>query len=294
MKRLCLLLIAIIMLAGCTNKGTETASTASGKSYKVVASFYPLYIMALNVTKDVPGVTVKNLTPPTTGCLHDYSITPEDLRKLANADVFVVNGAGMESFLDRVASQYPQLKTVKLAEGIPLLPGAEGDNPHVWVSISGAIKEVQNMGASLAELDPIHAEQYRTNTREYVDKLEALRQKMIRELGPFRGSRIITFHEAFPYFAQEFGLEIATVVEREPGNAPTPRELTETIELIKQNKVKALFAEPQYPTISAESIASQTGMKVYMLDPAVSGPDDLNAYITIMENNLQTLKEALH
>jgi zinc transport system substrate-binding protein len=116
---------------------------------------------------------------------------------------------------------------------------------------------------------------------------------MVRELAPYRGARIITFHEAFPYFAREFGLIIAAVVEREPGSAPNARELAESIDSIKKKEVKALFSEPQYPASAADAIARETGMKIYVLDPAVTGPDDPDAYISIMEQNLKTLQEAL-
>ena len=132
------------------------------KQTKVVASFYPMYIMARNVVKDVPGITVTNLTPPMTGCLHDYAITTNDMKKLVDADIFVANGAGMESFLNRILSQYPKVKIFQLAEGIQLIKGngSEGDNPHLWVSVSYAIKEVKNLDADMEQADPAHAEFY--------------------------------------------------------------------------------------------------------------------------------------
>ena len=264
------------------------------KEIKVVASFYPMYIMAKNVAKDIPGVSVQNLTPPLTGCLHDYTVTTNDMRKLADAQVFVANGAGMESFLDKVIGQHPQLKIIQLSEGITLIKGdgEEGDNPHVWVSISNAIIQVKNLAKAMEEFDLNHKELYAKNAANYVAKLEALRQKMHAELAPYNGKSIITFHEAFPYFAQEFGLNIAAVVEREPGSEPSAKELAETIELIKKNNIPALFSEPQYPALAIRTIAKETGAKVYVLDPAVTGPDNYDAYINIMENNLAVLKTA--
>jgi zinc transport system substrate-binding protein len=264
------------------------------KEIKVVASFYPMYIMAKNVAKDIPGVSVQNLTPPLTGCLHDYTVTTNDMRKLADAQVFVANGAGMESFLDKVIGQHPQLKIIQLSEGITLIKGdgEEGGNPHVWVSISNAIIQVKNLAKAMEEFDLNHKELYAKNAANYVAKLEALRQKMHAELAPYNGKSIITFHEAFPYFAQEFGLNIAAVVEREPGSEPSAKELAETIELIKKNNIPALFSEPQYPALAIRTIAKETGAKVYVLDPAVTGPDNYDAYINIMENNLAVLKTA--
>ncbi len=282
-----------IFLVGCfwhLNK----AEAEQVKQIKIVASFYPVYIITKNVTRDVPGVSVKNLTPPLTGCLHDYAVTTNDMKKLADAQVFVANGAGMESFLDKIIAQHPQLKIIQLADGIPLIKGGgeEGDNPHVWVSVANAITQVKNLGKAMEKYDPAHKEFYRKNVSSYVAKLEALRQKMENELAPYKGRPIITFHEAFPYFAQEFGFKIATVVEREPGSEPSAKELAETIDLVKKAGIKALFSEPQYPVSAAQTIAKETGAKVYVLDPAVTGPDDYDAYLNIMENNLKVLKKA--
>jgi len=264
------------------------------KDIKIVASFYPMYIMAKNVAKNVLGVSVQNLTPPFTGCLHDYTVTTNDMKKLADAQVFVANGAGMESFIDKIIAQHPNLKIIKLSEGISLIKGEgnEGDNPHVWVSISNAIIQVKNLGKAMEEFDPSHKGLYAKNTADYVAKLEALRQKMYAELTPYKGRSIITFHEAFPYFAKEFGLKIAAVIEREPGSEPSAKELADTVEIIKRNNITVLFSEPQYPVSAARTLAQETGVKVCVLDPAVTGPDDHDSYINIMENNLKILKQA--
>ncbi|MCX5698941.1 MAG: metal ABC transporter substrate-binding protein [Candidatus Omnitrophica bacterium] len=285
--------ILSIFFTICSFVSVGTAASEA-KDIKIVASFYPMYIMAKNVVKDVPGVSVQNLTPPLTGCLHDYTVTTNDMKKLADAQVFVANGAGMESFLDKIVAGHPNIKIIQLAGGIPLIKGEgnEGDNPHLWVSIPNAIIQVKNLGRAMGELDPIHKELYVKNTANYVAKLETLRQKMHSELAPYKGNSIITFHEAFPYFAQEFDLKIAAVVEREPGSEPSAQELAYTIELVKKNRVLALFSEPQYSASAAGTIARETGAKVYVLDPAVTGPDDYDAYINIMENNLKVLKQA--
>jgi len=269
-------------------------AASDAKDIKIVASFYPMYIMAKNVAKDVPGVSVQNLTPPLTGCLHDYTVTTNDMKKLADAQVFVANGAGMESFLDKIIAQYPNIKIIQLAGGIPLIKeeGNEGDNPHLWVSISNAIIQVKNLGKVMGEFDPLHKELYAKNTADYAAKLEALRQKMHSKLAPYKGRSIITFHEAFPYFAQEFGLTISAIVEREPGSEPSAKELADTIELVKKKGIPALFSEPQYPSSAAQAIARETGAKVYVLDPAVTGPDEYLTYIYIIEKNLTVLKKA--
>lgn len=290
------LLSLLVSACGRTDTGITDTQDA-GNDLIIVTSFYPMYVFTKNIAMGVPGVQVINMTEPQTGCLHDYQLVPADMKALEKADIFIVNGAGMESFLDKVISQLPSLDIIESAAGIPLLKDESGeDNPHVWVSISGAIKEVENITAGLVKLDSKNSAQYNKNSEEYVKKLEALKDKMHNELADIKIKDIVTFHEAFPYFAQEFGLNIVSVVEREPGSEPSAGELAATIKAINESQAKVLFAEPQYSTKAAESIASQTGARLYILDPVVTGPKDAasDSYEKTMEENLKVLIEALY
>lgn len=296
-----LLAVGALIIGGCGRGGVvdnqTNAPNAQEKKLTIVTSFYPVYISTINVAKGIPGVEVINLTKSQTGCLHDYQLTPEDMRTLEKANVFVINGAGMEAFLHKAVRQYPQLKIIDASEGIALLTDKHGEeNPHVWVSIANATHQVKNIADQLSVFDPTHAAEYQANALEYTGKLESLRSKMQNSLESVARKDIITFHEAFPYFAREFNLHIAAVIEREPGTEPSPQEMEDTCEKIKGAKVNALFAEPQYPAKAAEAIAKETGAKIYTLDPGVTGearPDAYDAYITLMEQNLQILQEAL-
>ena len=260
---------------------------------RVVTSFYPVYVTALNVAAGVPGVEVSNLTSPHLGCLHDYQLTAGDVRKLADADLLLANGAGMEPFLDKVARQSPGLRVVEVSEGIPLMDG----NSHVWVSFDGARRQTDNIVAALAASAPQHAAAFRANGESYKAQLAGLEQRMRTALAPYEGAPIVTFHEAFPYFARDFRLELAGVIEREPGTEPSARELADTVELVRGRGVKALFAEPQFSDQSAQVIARETGARVYELDPVVTGPSEpeaaRGAWLAAMEKNLAVLRDAL-
>ena len=259
------------------------------KEVKVAASIYPVYIMARNVIKDMPGVSVADLNPQTHGCPHDYALTTADMKKLASADILFANGAGMEVFLSKVATQYPRLKIVELAQANQVIDG----NPHLWLSVSGAIMQVKRLGMVMEEVDPDNAQAYRKNTDAYVVKLEKLGLDMYRALARFRGAKIITLHDAFPYFADEFGLNIVAVVERGPGGQPSAKELSEIITLIKKSGVKAILSDEDYPVPALETISQETGVPVYFINTAVNGPDDPDAYLDIMRKNTKTLQEAL-
>ena len=291
MKRVAAIILAAAFLfvsAGCVRR------TPQNVRFRVVTSFYPLYIMALNITDGVPGIQVDNMAGQQAGCLHDYQLQSKDMKNIEQADVFVINGAGMENFMTKVTSQLPDLHVVNSSEGVPLLLDESGEaNPHIWVSITNYIKQVSNIAEGLEKADPENAALYQKNAQEYMAKLSVLRDKMHEELSGITNRDIITFHEAFPYFAEEFGLHIARVVNREPDSQPSARELAETIRLIRGSGVKAVFAEPQYPKSAANIVADESGAAMYSLDPAVTGENSKNAYLDAMENNLKVLKQAL-
>ncbi len=298
---LCLILASVLFMVACERTGSSGRNNTSGvdeqAALNVVTSFYPVYISTINVTKDIPSVTVKNMTAPQTGCLHGYALKPDDLKTLEKADVFIINGAGMESFLDDVIKQQDDLKIIEASKDIPLLEDEGGEeNPHVWVGVSNAVTYVNNIATQLSAIDKSNASLYRANAEAYVQKLETLKDEMHEALESLEKRDIITFHEAFPYFAQEFNLNIAAVVEREPGSEPTPRELEDIIDTVKETGINALFAEPQYSSRAAEMIARDTGARIYTLDPVVTGKSDAgayDAYIEAMKKNKETLVEAL-
>ena len=114
---ICLLITAG---AGCTPRQPEDPPR-----FRIVTSFYPMYIMALNITDGIDGVQVDNMAGQQTGCLHDYQLQSKDMKNIEQADVFVINGAGMESFMEKVTDQLPDLRVIDSSEGISLLMSGE-------------------------------------------------------------------------------------------------------------------------------------------------------------------------
>ena len=281
-KILTIVFAASMLLTGCNNSAESNNSIESNNKLTIVTSFYPMYISTLNIVKDIPDVEVINMTAPQTGCLHDYSLSTKDLKTLSSADIFVINGAG--------------------SNGISLIEDTDHDehehdvNPHVWVSISKNIEEVSNIAKELSAFDPNHASEYEANADAYIAKLENLRTEMHAALDNVNNKDIITFHEAFPYFAEEFNLNIAGVIEVEPDSEPSAKEVENIISIINEKNIKALFTEPQYSSKIADTIAKETGASIYTLDPIVTGDaneDAYDDYIVKMQENLNTLKEAL-
>ena len=288
-----LTLCAMVVVAGCGG-----VSEKKEDKFHIVTSFYPMYIDAANIAQGVEGVEVINMTKPQTGCLHDYQLTTEDMKTLEKADVLIINGIGMESFMEKAMEAQKGLKVIDASKSdkINVIMNGDEPNPHVWMSVTYSIAQVKAITSQLCELDPAHEKEYKKNALDYVMKLEKLREDMHAELDTLPNKDIVTFHEAFPYFAKEFKLHIAAVIEREPGTEPTPKELEDTIGIVSKLPVKALFTEPQYSPAAAETIARETGAHVYILDPVVTGEANEkagDAYIDSMKKNMEVLREAL-
>ena len=284
------------------------AAQENAQQVNILTTFYPMYIFTLNIADGIEGVSVQNMADQSVGCLHDYQLQTRDMVALEEADVLIVNGGGMEQFMDKVISMRSDLPVVTACEGIDMLPleghahehdhDHEGEscsevNAHVWLDPKLAVRQIENIAEGLCTADSAHAEAYRANAAAYAERIGALGEEMSGMLEPVRGERIVTFHEAFPYFANAFGIEIAGVIQHDQGEEPGTREIAKTCELVKELGVKALFAEPQYPQKAAETIARETGAGLYRLDPVVSGDGVKESYEMIMRENARILLEAL-
>lgn len=293
MKKLIAALLAALLLPAC----------ALGQT--IVASFYPVYLFALNLTDGIEGLEVSCMAAPGTGCLHDYQLQTSDMKKLAAADAFLINGAGMESYLTRVMEAFPSLMVVDASTGIELLCQEEHDheahdhgeyNAHVWLDVGNAQIMVRNLAEGLIAACPESGEAIAANRDACIARLAALDEEISHALKDLPSKDIITFHEAFPYFAKAYGLNVAAVVNREPGDALSPAALAELVMLVKALGTPPLFAEPQYEDMAAQTLARETGAKVYTLDPVVTGPEEnppLTYYEDVMRANVQVLLTAL-
>ena len=277
-------------------------------SETIVTSFYPIWIMTLNLTKGLEDhVFVRNMAAPSVGCLHDYQLQTSDMKALSGADLFLVNGAGMEAFLPEITHALPNLPVVEASEGIDLLK--QGDtveileseeekevNAHLWLDPSRAIRMAENLASGLLRLLPSDEATITANLEDFRSRLTVLDQQLHDGLKDLARRDIITFHEAFPYFAAAYDLNVVAVVNKEPGEVLTPTQLAELVREIKRLENPPLFVEPQYTDLSAQTLSRETGSSVWSLDPIVTGPEQdvpLDYYEIVMLQNMNTLIEAL-
>jgi len=262
-------------------------------NFKIVSSFYPVYILAKNIAKDIPNVSVTNLTASFATCLHDYTLTTSDLRKLSEADVLVINGLGMENFILNVAKQYPKLKIIDLSKNVEVIKEKSDVNPHIWLSLKNTEKEIDTLTTNLSTIDPKNKIFYLNNAKKYKHKVESLDQRMILTLKPFNDHFFLSFSDLFLYLAKDLKFKNLETPYAGHETTPSPKDLRSIIDLIKKNKIKFIFADKNksdYET--AKLIAAETKIKIYFLDPALYGSDNLNSYLEIMEQNLKTLLKA--
>ena len=275
---------------------------AVAEDVDLMATFYPVYILAENVLDGVEGVTLSSMTPPSTGCLHDYQLLTSDMRALAKCSALLINGAGMETFLPDVTGQFPDLTVIDCSQGVELLTEEEDHghdheqvtyNAHIWLAPENAIQMVRNLRDGLSALLPDQKDRIAENAEAYIAKLSALDEELRAAVEPLPRKQIVTFHEAFPYFARAYGLEVAAVVALEPDEPISPRMLKQVIEKVRAAGNPPLFSEPQYENTALRTVAQETGATVYELDPLVTGDGAKTAYEDVMRKNLTVLLTAL-
>ena len=185
-----LVVIAMISLGTVSIYVNHEEKKEATEQLRVVTSFYPMYVAAMNVTDSCESVTLENLSEPQTGCLHDYQLTPEDMVLLSKADVFIINGGGIENFLSEVASRYPNLTIIEAGEGIEM----SGENAHLWMDTEKYQKQVQNIAKGLSEVDETNKKIYQKNADAYCEQIADLTEEY-RDTCNGNGQKVVLFHE---------------------------------------------------------------------------------------------------
>lgn len=287
-----LCMLAVIMLAGVGFTEIYVNSERNGpqaEEFHVITSFYPMYTAAQNIIADCRGVTLQNLSEPQSGCMHDYQLTTEDMKKLSTADVFIVNGGGIESFLSKVAQQYPKLKIINACERIDLLE----DNAHAWMSIPDYMVQIQTIADGLAAADPAHKTVYQGHCVDYLAKLNRLWQKQQDIAQHAAAQGVVIFHEAFAYTARDFGLPVCGSMDLDEERQVSAGEVADVVGWLKENGVRLILAEELYGREMCETVQKEMDVTALYLDTCVRGTYEADSYIRAMEANLDAMQQAL-
>ncbi len=281
-------MLALVLLSACA-----PSTAVPAEKTLVAVSIAPLADFVRQVGGD--RVQVELLVPPAASP-HTYELLPSQLRALSQARLLVLNGVGLEFWSDKVvaAADNPDLLVVDTSVGLEILAGDEDDasgNPHIWLSLLNAIHQVERIRDALSEVDPVGAAVYNDNAEKYIAQLEALHEEFLQRAAAFSSRQIVTFHAAWDYFARDYGLEVAAVVETTPGKEPSPADIQAVVETAKRIGAKAIFAEPQFSSKAAEVIAEESGAEVLFLNP-MGFPPDYN-YMDMMRANFDEVEQAL-
>lgn len=268
--------------------------------FKIVTSFYPVYIIASNLMDNIDNVEVVNMTQYVSGCIHDYVLKPNDMRVLEDADVLIINGGGIENFLDKIIEKYPGLKIIDSSKNIDILESNhshEGEeatlNPHIWLDPSKYIVQVNNISDELSKINSINKAEYLRNKENYIKKIDEISEMIDNELSVVNKKDIIIFHDSLEYFADIINLNVRHVVDMDEGTVLSASEIKHLIEEIKEYNVEVLFTELQFDNSLVDTIKKEVAVDVYSLDTIVTGDETNDAYINAMKENIRILKEAL-
>lgn len=296
----------------------STQQPQEDEKLHIVTSFYPMYIAAMNVVGDTENVELTNLSEPQTGCLHDFQLTPADMQLLSEADAFIINGGGVESFMEDVASAYPNLVIINASEHLDLLTEDEehedeetheehdhgeepesgehvhdhGDvNAHAWMSVEMYRGQVQAIAQGLAELDPEHEQSYLDHAAQYDVKLAELQSEQEEIASMVSGQSVILFHEAYEYVAGDYGLNVALVMDLDEERQVSAGEVAQVLEEIDEHGVTCILAEELYGQKMAQTVQKSADIRVLYLDTLNRGDYDPDSYLTGMHHNLELMRQ---
>jgi zinc/manganese transport system substrate-binding protein len=286
--------------------GSLVAFSSAAEGPRLVTSFFPLYCWTVNVAGEL--AEVENLLPPRAEP-HEYAFTPSDARKLGGADLIVVNGLGLEAWLPKFLrsslSSRDRIRNVSAGLGAQLIAGEHNHghgghdetahaNPHVWLDPQLAAHGVSNILSALQRIDPAHSSTYASNAMAYVARLHKLNDDVRLSLASATNRAIVTWHDAFPYLARRYGLEIAGVVEEVSDVNPTPKYLSRLGRMMRERGIRVIFVAPGGQTRLARRIAADLSVELVELDTLESGPLTPSAYEERMRHNAAVLQKHLN
>lgn len=284
-----LVIIAMIVITVIANNRKKENQVNDGK-FKIVTSFYPIYIMTANITQGAQNIELVNMTDVNVGCIHDYTLTTADMKKVENADVFIENGLGLEDFIDKITTANKKLEVIDSSENLlNLIEEDDETNPHIWTSISNYITQVENITKELVQKNPENAEIYEANSKKYVQELTQLKLRYDNELN-LKEQMAVTLNESFAYFGRDIGLNLTVIHTSHEESSISAETLKNVIDTMKQMNGKIIIADIEDDLKNAQTIANETGAKIYILNSGTTGRMDKESYISAMQDNLESLK----
>ena len=273
-----------------------TASPAFAQTLKVGVTLHPYFSWTKNVVGTLPGYEVRPILPGEIDA-GDYQPRPEDIKKLTDLDAIVVNGIGHDDFIFPMikASGNSKIVIIRPNDATPQIKAVRGNsvNSHTFISFNNAIQQTYAIQKALATLRPKDAAALQANAAEYARRLRVIKAKAASQLAEARVTRVVTVHDGYGYLLQEFGLEVAGVVQPAHGLTPSATELRDMVRLLQREKIKVVFSEETFPPPLLKVLSDEAGVKVYTISHIASGPFTADRFEREMQTNVETMIRAL-
>lgn len=279
-----IVIIGIIVIGNLNKENVK-----ENDNLNIVTSFYPMYIMTMNITNGVEDVQVSNMAENYVGCIHDYTLKTEDLKKFENANIFIENGYGMEVFSQKIIDSYPQVKIIESAKGITdVIKEESGDvNAHFWTSIDNYILQVQEIANQLSNIDSKNADTYKNNANTYIQKLNDLKNSYEDKIESLKGKKVISLNESFSYLFKTLGIEEILIETDHEQSSLSAETVKNVIDKMNEENINSIIIAENDNEQNAKAIAEETGAKVYKLKDGMSGDNSLDSYINDMKYNFE-------
>jgi len=288
-----------LFFAGCAMVlcGPDSATAQSTvRPLKIGVTLHPYYSWTKNVVGDLPGYEVRSILPGEIDA-GDYQPRPEDIKKLVDLDAIVVNGIGHDDFIMPMikASANTRLVIIRINETTPQIHAAHGTgvNSHTFISFTNAIQQTYAIQKALATLRPQDAAALQRNAADYARRLRVIKSAGSQKLANARVTRVVTVHDGYGYLMQEFGLEIAGVVQPAHGLTPSAAELRDMVKLLQREKIRVVFTEETFPPALLKVLQDEAGVKVYVITHIASGAYTADKFEREMQRNVDTMVRAL-
>lgn len=263
--------------------------TTSPEKPRVAATIFPLYDIVKEITGDV---AIVDLILPPGASPHTFEPTPQIVRRTQEARVIFAIGYGLDDWSLDLANDPSLVQTVEY--GIALRSPVEDDHgpidPHYWLTAQNAMRISQTVRDRLLTEFPEQEDQLNQNFEVYLKKLEELDTTIKDKLAPLENKTLITFHDAWYYFADAYGLTIAATFEPTVGREPTAQYLAKLSTLIEQTGIRVLYAEPQFSPVGMEALISNKNIRIVTIDPEGGGTGS-TSYINLMRSNVETIAQ---
>ena len=280
-----------VLLGTCISAPAQTSRTL-----KIGVTLHPYYSWTRNVVGDLPGYEVRSILPGEIDA-GDYQPRPEDIKKLTDLDAIVVNGIGHDDFILPMikASSNSRVVIIRPNDLTPQIRSAHGSgvNSHTFISFTNAIQQTYAIQKALAALRPHDAAALQRNATEYARRLRTIKSAAAQKLANAKVTRVVTVHDGYGYLMQEFGLEIAGVVQPAHGLTPSGAELRDMVKLLQREKIKVVFSEETFPAPLLKVLQDEAGVKVYVITHIASGPYTADKFEREMQRNVETMIRAL-